>query len=177
MTQVPITSPSHPTHLWVLVLVYQACQETPRNSLSMLAFLAFSKYYCFKVHLSDRLLIWGQLEGAIDPATLVLVANFYTRVPLWGRVLIAPVSGELMQGIKTEIDLSVVKGTFGLKLVYGKEEVRFLVDLNDKFVGIIKDDIKLFTLPYVLVLCPESNMLMIYPLDADSRCSNKYNVT
>ena len=136
----------------------------------MLAFLAFSRYYCFDVHLSDSLLIRGQLEGAIDPATLGLVANLYTRVPLWGRVLITPVSGNLMEGIRLSINVLVASGIFGLRLVNGRE-VRFLADLNVKFVGRIKDDIKLFTLPYVLLLCPGSNLLMIYPLDPDSRCS------
>ena len=146
----------------------QACQEAPRNALSMLAFLAFSRY-CFEVHLSDNILIRGQLEGAIDPATLDLVANLYTRVPLWGRVLITPVSGNSREGIRLSIDVLVASGFFGLRL--DGKDVRSIVDLNVKFVGKIKDDIKLFTLPYVLVLCPGSNLLMIYPLDADSRCS------
>ena len=141
----------------------------------MLDFLAFLRYYCFEVHLSDSLLIRGQLEGAIDPETFRLVANLYTRVPLRGRVLITPVSGNLKESIQLSVNAILASGNVDLRL-FGKN-VRSIVDLDVKFVGKIREDYQLLTLPCVLVLCPESNLLMIYPLDADSRCSNKYNVT
>lgn len=86
------------------------------------------------------------MEGAVDTTTLTISATLYVRVPLWGRVKITSISGSLTEGIKLSINVLVASGTIGLRLVNGKE-VRFMVDLDVKFVGKINDDIKLFTLP------------------------------
>jgi hypothetical protein len=122
---------------------------------------------CWRFHFNDSLLIHEQLEGSIDIGTLTLSATLYVRVPLWGRVKIISISGNLREGIKLSINVLVASGTIGLRL--DGKDLRFLVDLEVKFVGKIKDDIKLFTLPYVSFpfFCV-SELLITNSLNADS---------
>jgi hypothetical protein len=118
------------------------------------------------------ILTLAKLEGNIDSVDLNISSSLYVRVPFLGRFQLTTVSGNMKNGIKVNVDVLLAKGTFGLKL--SGREVRALVDLNVKFVGHFKDDLKLLTLPYVSFVFISFKRFIYSLTHADSWCTNRF---
>ena len=115
-------------------------------SLPTLASLAFLRYMgC--IYFSDRLLI---IRLKLELADTNINAKLYIRVPLWGCVEIAPLSGSFGDGINLNVNTPVATGTFGLRLE--EKDVSTTVNQSVKSAGDINATVKLFTLPYVFFL-------------------------
>ena len=120
---------------------------------------------------SHALLIPAKLEGVTDPANLDTHTTLYIRVPLWGRVKLTSLSGNLEYGINSSINNLIASGNVGLKLA--GLDVYIRVDLDVKFAGRIKDDCKLFTPMYVSLPRCARDFLTAYPC-TDFRCMTMF---
>ncbi|KAG6856091.1 hypothetical protein H0H87_007531 [Tephrocybe sp. NHM501043] len=85
-----------------------------------------------------------QLVGTYNPTTLDIHATFYAKIPIMGRIEVTKLQGNLKDGITSNVNLVLAKGTVGLRLA-GKQVICD-VDLDIKFIGKIKQSVPLFVI-------------------------------
>ena len=79
--------------------------------------------------------------------------GIYIRIPIWGRVQLANITGDLVNGLEIKINGKVASGDIRLftqkNVGNGKQDLHAEIKLTAKFLGKFDDTVKILTIPCV----------------------------